>query len=55
MNISDSHVSSNSENERKLMNKKQLTLKTSSTHSKTLSADVLIQTKSLIMMIQQII
>ena len=55
INISHSHVSSDSENERKLMNEKQLALRTSSTHSRTLLADVSVQTKSLIMMTQQII
>ena len=55
MNISHSHVSSDSENKKKLMSKKQLVLRTFSTHSKTLSADISIQTKSLIMTAQQII
>ena len=55
MNISHSHVSSNSENERKLTSKEQLALRTFSTHSKTSSADVSVQTKSLTMMTQQTI
>ena len=55
MNISHSHVSSDSENERKLMNEKQLALRTFLTHLKTSSADVSIQTESLTMMTQQII
>ena len=55
MNIFHFHVNSDSENRRKSINEKQLTLKTSSTHSKTLSADVSIQIKLLTMMTQQII
>ena len=55
MNIFYSHVSSDSENRKKLTSKEQLALRTFSTHSKTSSADILIQTKSLTMMIQQII
>ena len=55
MNISYSHVSSDSENERKLMNEEQLALRTLSTHSKTSSADVSIQTESLMMTTQQTI
>ena len=55
MNISHSCVSSDSENERKLMNEEQLALKTFSTHSRTLSANISIQTKLLTMIAQQII
>ena len=55
MNISYSHVSSDSENKRKLIIKKQLTLKTFSTHSKTSSADISVQTELLTMIVQQII
>src|SRR5438034_1219524 len=55
MNISHSHVNSDSENEKKLMSKKQLALRIFSTHLRISSADILIQTKSLTMTIQQII
>ena len=55
MNISHSHVSSDSKNRRKLMSKEQLALRTSSTHSKTSLTDILIQTKSLTMIAQQTI
>jgi len=55
MNISHSHVNSDSENRRKSTSKKQLALRTSSTHSKTSSADVSVQTKSSTMMTQQTI
>ena len=55
MNISHSHVSSNSENRKKLMSKEQLALRTSSTHSRTSSTNILIQIESLMMTIQQII
>ena len=55
MNISHFHVSSDSENERKLTSKEQLTLRTFSTHLKTSSANISIQTESLTMTAQQII
>ena len=55
MNISHSHVSSNSKNERKLMSKEQLALRISSTHSRTSSANISVQTKSSTMMTQQTI
>ena len=55
MNISHSHISSDSKNERKSTSKKQLALRTFSTHSKTSSADISVQTKSLTIMTQQII
>ena len=55
MNIFHSYISSDSKNEKKLMSEKQLVLKISSTYSKTSLADILIQTKLLIIMIQQII
>ena len=55
MNISHSCVSSDSENRRKLTSEKQLALKTSSTHSRTSSANASIQTESLTMTAQQTI
>src|SRR5204863_4923007 len=55
MNISHSHVSSDSENERKSTSEKQLALRIFSTHLKTSSANISIQIKSLTIMIQQII
>ena len=53
MNISHSHVSSDDENKKKSTNEKQLILRTFSTHSKTSSADVSVQTESSIMTTQQ--
>src|SRR5436190_17442595 len=55
MNISHSHVSSDSENKRKSINKKQLALRTFSTYLKTSLTDVSIQIKLLTMIVQQII
>ena len=55
MNISHSHVSSDDENKKKSTNEKQLILRTFSTHSKTSSADVSVQTESLTMTTQQTI
>ena len=55
MNISHSHVSSDSENRRKSTSEEQLILRTFLTHSRTSSADISVQTESLIMMTQQII
>jgi len=55
MNISSSHTSSDSKIKRQLTSKEQLALRTSSTYLRTLLANILVQTESLIMMIQQII
>ena len=54
MNISHSHESSDSEIRRKLTSKEQLALRTSLTYS-TSSANILVQTESLIMITQQTI
>ena len=55
MNISHSHVSSDSENRKKLTSKEQLALRIFLIYSKTSSADISVQIKSLIMMTQQTI
>ena len=55
MNISHSRVSSDSENGRKSTSEEQLALRTPSTHSRTSSADILIQTELSTIMSQQII
>src|SRR5436190_12543639 len=55
MNISHSRVSSDSENGRKSTSEEQLALRTPSTHSRTSSADVSVQTESSTMAAQQTI
>ena len=55
MNISHSYVSSDSENRKKSTSEEQLTLRTSSTHSRTSSADISVQTESSTMTAQQTI